>query len=94
MTLRALALAALAFASPLGAASQYVQEPQLEACRLWNEATHALISHCMAARAAGHLAAPPALLRSFGLASMGHSAEEGFHFRKGVWQGLSPPLLG
>lgn len=33
----------LLLSSPLPAGSRYVQEPQLEACRLFNEATHALM---------------------------------------------------
>jgi murein DD-endopeptidase MepM/ murein hydrolase activator NlpD len=38
--------------APLRASSQYVQEPQLEACGLWNEATHALLEGKLDGKAA------------------------------------------
>ena len=38
--------------APLAASTQYVQEPQLEACGLWNEATHALMDSRLTGKAA------------------------------------------
>ena len=50
LALRAIVLVFLG--ARLGASSQYVQEPQLEACRVWNEVTHALMSGPLAGKAA------------------------------------------
>lgn len=41
-TLFCLLLGLAGLTAPLRAGSRYVQEPQLEACRLWNETVHAL----------------------------------------------------
>lgn len=40
--LLALGISLSSLVAPLRAGSRYVQEPQLEACRLWNETVHAL----------------------------------------------------
>lgn len=42
LRLRSILLVSLTLTAPLRAGSQFVQEPQLESCRLFNEALHAL----------------------------------------------------